>query len=206
MSNRLSTSTIRLADGTDLVITQHFTTVTPRGHYEPDPGWQDLDEAGHLHAWVGKLLPTLEERWDEYDDDGYWPDEDPEPESLGHFCKACGEGIRPGMQWVEEKLITIPGLREISRQGILRFPATEGLPEVKMKWVMAFGCSPSSNFAEICQPLTPAEAVDVVEAIGLPERSLTLKSNLISMLRGLISGGVDSKQPEADVLPVQRAD
>lgn len=200
MSTRTAATTLRLADGTDLVIQQHFTDVTSSGHYEPDPAWQHLDEDGHLHAWVGKLLPTLEERWCDHREC------DSSAAFLGHFCKACGEKVEPCRKWTGEQVTTLPGLREITRQGRISYGAPE-MASVKADWIMSgnFRCR-GEGWVEICQPLTPAEAADVVEAIGLPERSLTLKSNLISMLRGLAGVSVDVEQPEAEVLPLRKPD
>ncbi len=62
------------------------------GEPTPDKDWRHIDTNGHMHAWVGNEIPTLEwvvtgTEWvgDEYDSS--------EIETGEYRCKACGDVV-----------------------------------------------------------------------------------------------------------------
>lgn len=64
------------------------------GERAPDQKWRHTDSSGHLHAWDGDELPSLEyvvtgTTWvgDEYDATEYEVGE--------HRCRTCGEVVEP---------------------------------------------------------------------------------------------------------------
>lgn len=83
---------------------------------EEDPTWEFIDKAGHVHkyikrgetAWVINS-EVLEERFEEYWSD-FW--DDVLQESLGYFCKLCGEAIRPSYKMSKKQYYEIPGRAE----------------------------------------------------------------------------------------------
>lgn len=69
-------------------------SVTVEAAKAPDPDWEYADEEGHRHYYdEGMDLPTLEKR----KVDEYWSSLLRDViEIYRHFCKKCGEQIRPG--------------------------------------------------------------------------------------------------------------
>jgi dsDNA-binding SOS-regulon protein len=63
--------------------------------YEADESWKVLDSNGHLHAWLGKELPTLKKVIDQGAVELY---DDYVPEESHYECVLCGEHIEPALK------------------------------------------------------------------------------------------------------------
>jgi hypothetical protein len=86
----------------NLQITVDEVEVTAIGATRPDPGWSQVDEAGHFHAWTKDgTLPTLVVKSErETCDMAHFPWHDEEEctvrERSWHECSVCGAIVTPG--------------------------------------------------------------------------------------------------------------
>lgn len=188
-----------LADGTELVFEQSYIDVRTMGHSVYDPDWRFTDAAGHDHYRQDSEFPTLEERWDageaDYEsactDSGCSCWDDPEPVFAGYYCKTCGETIEPGRKWKGEERLRIPGVRGLYRRGTLRGISTEEARELYEKGIaetlrLAKG---GGTEAEIYQYLGEADALAVLDEIGVHPRVLKKSPGVADMFRELIGLG-----------------
>ncbi len=57
--------------------------------HEPDPNWSHGDRWGHIHGWIGGLVPTLRRVIDVPAGNEY-------PELSHEECRHCQEVVEPG--------------------------------------------------------------------------------------------------------------